>query len=189
LSKQNKSFNDDLLAVDLVLRDGVKLHLKFSEKEQGENLNGTDLIPEILKKAGKGKRLVVFGTTLDVIGLAKPKLEELGVTLVTASDGFQTIEHYIEQATKYEADIYLLAMGMPKQERVAKILKQNLKSGVIICGGAIIDFMGGKVTRAPSMMRNGLEWLYRLFKEPKRLFQRYVIGNLRFLSSCLRTRF
>jgi N-acetylglucosaminyldiphosphoundecaprenol N-acetyl-beta-D-mannosaminyltransferase len=102
-----------------------------------------------------------------VIGLAKPKLEELGVTLVNVSDGFQTIEHYIEQATQYEADIYLFVMGIPKQERVAKILKQNLNSGVIICGGAIIDFLGGEVTRASSIMRNnGLEWLYRLFKVP-----------------------
>lgn len=131
-----------------------------------------------------------MGTTLDVIGLAKPKLEELGVKLVNVSCGFQTIEHYIEQADKYEADIYLLALGIPKQKRVAKILKQNLNFGVITCGGAIIDFMGGKVTRVPSMMRNnGVDWLYRLFKEPRCSYQRYVKGNLRFLYSCLWTRF
>jgi exopolysaccharide biosynthesis WecB/TagA/CpsF family protein len=72
---------------------------------------------------------------------------------------------------------------MPKQEQVAAQLRKQLSNGcLIVCGGAIIDFLGGKVTRAPLWVRNwGIEWMYRLAVEPKRLFKRYVIGNPKFL--------
>lgn len=53
---------------------------------------------------------------------------------------------------------------------------------LIVCGGAILDFLGGKVTRAPRWMRRaGLEWAYRLAREPRRLWQRYLRGNPLFL--------
>ena len=53
---------------------------------------------------------------------------------------------------------------------------------LIVCGGAILDFLGGKVSRAPAWLRRlGGEWIFRLVKEPKRLFMRYVVGNPAFL--------
>ena len=58
---------------------------------------------------------------------------------------------------------------------------------LIVCGGAIIDFLGGKTPRAPLWMRQvGLEWVFRLALEPRRLFHRYVIGNPLFLMRALR---
>jgi hypothetical protein len=55
-----------------------------------------------------------------------------------------------------------------------------------VCGGAIIDFMGGKTSRAPVWMRKtGLEWVYRLMIEPRRLFHRYVVGNPVFLARAI----
>jgi exopolysaccharide biosynthesis WecB/TagA/CpsF family protein len=60
---------------------------------------------------------------------------------------------------------------------------------LIVCGGAIIDFLGGKIARAPVWMRRlGLEWVYRLVQEPGRLFRRYVLGNPLFLARALRLR-
>ncbi|HPU16845.1 MAG TPA: WecB/TagA/CpsF family glycosyltransferase, partial [Polymorphobacter sp.] len=72
---------------------------------------------------------------------------------------------------------------MPKQERVARLMKHGLHQDMAIaCGGAILDFLSGHVTRAPGWMRrSGLEWMYRLSLEPKRLFGRYVVGNPLFL--------
>ena len=53
---------------------------------------------------------------------------------------------------------------------------------LVICGGAIVDFLGGRVRRAPGWLRRlGLEWLWRLAQEPRRLFMRYVVGNPMFL--------
>jgi exopolysaccharide biosynthesis WecB/TagA/CpsF family protein len=73
-------------------------------------------------------------------------------------------------------------MGMPKQEAVAARLANSGVPCLIVCGGAILDFLGGKVSRAPQWMRRlGCEWVFRLISEPKRLFTRYVVGNPMFL--------
>jgi N-acetylglucosaminyldiphosphoundecaprenol N-acetyl-beta-D-mannosaminyltransferase len=79
---------------------------------------------------------------------------------------------------------------MPRQELVARSLRAQLDYPcLIVCGGAIIDFLGGKTARAPVWMRRlGLEWVYRLVQEPGRLFRRYVLGNPLFLARALRLR-
>jgi N-acetylglucosaminyldiphosphoundecaprenol N-acetyl-beta-D-mannosaminyltransferase len=81
-------------------------------------------------------------------------------------------------------------MGMPKQERLARRLRLELPHApAIVCGGAILDFMSGNVERAPQPMRRlGLEWLYRLCREPRRLFRRYVLGNPLFILRLVRWR-
>jgi exopolysaccharide biosynthesis WecB/TagA/CpsF family protein len=78
-------------------------------------------------------------------------------------------------------------MGMPRQEEVAILLRSALNFPcLIVCGGAIIDFMGGKTSRAPLWVRQArMEWAYRLALEPRRLFQRYVVGNPVFLARAL----
>ena len=71
---------------------------------------------------------------------------------------------------------------MPKQEAVAARLAASGVPCLIVCGGAILDFLGGKVARAPGWLRRlGGEWVFRLVKEPRRLFMRYVVGNPMFL--------
>jgi exopolysaccharide biosynthesis WecB/TagA/CpsF family protein len=79
-------------------------------------------------------------------------------------------------------------MGMPRQEEMACVLRAALTHPcLIVCGGAIIDFLGGRAPRAPVWMRRfGLEWVYRLMQEPGRLFRRYVLGNPLFLLRTLR---
>jgi exopolysaccharide biosynthesis WecB/TagA/CpsF family protein len=86
--------------------------------------------------------------------------------------------------------LIVLGMGMPRQELVACSLRAQLDYPcLIVCGGAIIDFLGGKTARAPAWMRRlGLEWVYRLAQEPGRLFRRYVLGNPLFLARALRLR-
>ena len=82
-----------------------------------------------------------------------------------------------------QPDLIVLGMGMPKQERVAHLLRSQLDHPcLIVCGGAIIDFMGGRVSRAPLWMRQlGIEWIYRFLHKPVRMFRRYVVGNPQFL--------
>src|SRR5690606_40821841 len=74
--------------------------------------------------------------------------------------------------------IIVLAMGMPKQEQVAVQLRDALNTpALLICGGAILDFAAERFPRAPLWMRRfGLEWLFRLLLEPRRLFKRYALG-------------
>ncbi|CCD00703.1 putative Glycosyl transferase, WecB/TagA/CpsF family (fragment) (plasmid) [Azospirillum baldaniorum] len=71
---------------------------------------------------------------------------------------------------------------MPRQEEVAVQLKRALDHKVLIVnGGAIIDFLAGRFTRAPAaVQRIGLEWAFRLVQEPRRLFRRYCVGAFGF---------
>ena len=185
LAWENPQFAHDLLASELVLRDGkgVEILLRRKGIAPGANLNGTDLIPEILRHHSDA-RLAVFGTREPWLGDARDRLNHGGARIVSAVDGFQGDQTYVDICNKQRPEIVLLAMGMPRQERVAQRLMQECiqRPRLIICGGAIVDFIAGRHSRAPALLRNaGLEWLYRLALEPRRLFRRYVIGNVQFL--------
>ena len=180
LAHENESFLNDLMACDYVFRDGsgMKILYKWLNKDAGLNLNGTDLIPRILDLY-KGETAALMGTREPFLGRAAEKIAARGVKVARAVDGFQPDAAY---AAHDRAAITILAMGMPKQERVAALMAANGNAGLIVCGGAVLDFMGGKVRRAPALFRKtGMEWVYRLCAEPRRMFGRYVIGNFVFL--------
>jgi exopolysaccharide biosynthesis WecB/TagA/CpsF family protein len=106
---------------------------------------------------------------------------------VETTHGFLDVTDYVKLAAAHRPELIVLGMGMPKQEEVACMLRAAVGYPcLIVCGGAIIDFMGGKTSRAPAWMRStGLEWAYRLMLEPKRLFHRYVVGNPVFIARSL----
>jgi exopolysaccharide biosynthesis WecB/TagA/CpsF family protein len=153
------------------------------------NLNGTDLIPKILGHCG-GKTIALFGTQDPYLGRARAVVASRiapGVRCITAH-GFLETASYVRLASVHRPGVIVLGMGMPKQEEVAVALRAAVGFPcLIICGGAIIDFLGEKTTRAPGWMRRaGCEWLYRLALEPRRLFRRYVIGNPVFIARALK---
>lgn len=79
-------------------------------------------------------------------------------------------------------DVIVLALGSPKSERWSLLLSDHLGGGTIIGVGAGVDFLSGHVTRAgPRMQRMRLEWLYRLYREPRRLARRYAFAAARFV--------
>ncbi|MBN1207832.1 MAG: WecB/TagA/CpsF family glycosyltransferase [Myxococcaceae bacterium] len=185
------SMLESLLRSDLLLRDGigVKLGLKAFGRPHGLNMNGTDFIPKIAR-AYKGRRAALFGTRAPWLETARQKLEAEGLVVTACHEGFSPPETYLRLATETKPELIILAMGMPKQEDIAVRLREQLSHPVLIVnGGAILDFLGGKVTRAPELMRNtGLEWVYRLYLEPKRLARRYLLGIPVFFSHVAMTR-
>lgn len=178
-------------AADVVLRDGsgVALLLRLLELEPGLNLNGTDLIPKLLA-CFAGRRIALYGTQEPYLSRARAKLLAQGGTTAgcDTAHGFLDAAQYIALAHAQRPELIVLGMGMPRQEQVALALREALAHPcLIVCGGAIIDFLGDKTSRAPRWMRRtGLEWAFRLALEPRRLFRRYVIGNPLFVSRALR---
>ena len=179
---ENKQFFDALMGADVVVRDGIGMSLLMQLLNQppGLNLNGTDLIPKVLARCN-GRPISLFGTRDPWLGQAQQAVRSRlapDSPCVTAH-GFLELSDYIKLAAKHRPSVIVLGMGMPKQEEVAVALRAALGfSCLIICGGAIIDFLGGKVPRAPNWMRRaGLEWAFRLGREPARLWRRYVVGN------------
>lgn len=179
-------FAQALTAADIIFRDGSGLAMLFKtlKLSPGVNLNGTDLIPKIIQQFD-GQKIALFGTQQPYLQHAQQQiLARLApASRILTCHGFENEAHYIELVTDFQPDLLVLGMGMPRQELVAQVLRAQMQQPcVLVCGGAIIDFLGGKVRRAPYWMRRlGVEWLYRLLQEPRRLFYRYVIGNPLFI--------
>ena len=187
---QSKKFFEALMSADIVLRDGsgMAILLRLLNQSPGLNLNGTDLIPKIMRLYA-GRQIALFGTQDPYLRRARERvMKQLAPgSVVLTTHGFRETEDYVHLAATHKPDLIVLGMGMPRQEEVASVLRHAVGYPcLIVCGGAIIDFMGGKTSRAPVWMRKtGIEWMYRLALEPKRLFQRYVVGNPVFLARAL----
>ncbi|WP_273887994.1 WecB/TagA/CpsF family glycosyltransferase [Rubrobacter naiadicus] len=98
-------------------------------------------------------------------------------------------EAVIKQINTASPDILLVGMGMPLQERWLMENWERIDARVALTGGAVFDYASGRLRRGPRLLTdNGLEWLARLFIEPRRLWRRYLIGNPLFLWRVLRQR-
>lgn len=181
-----EEFGATLWHANVVVRDGSGMSILFRalERAPGLNLNGTDLIPRLIARYD-GRTIALLGTRAPYLDQAADKVRRQLApnSTVMALDGFRPRNAYLEFAHRHRPALIVLGMGMPKQEQVAALLRAGLDHPcLIICGGAIIDFMGDRVSRAPLWVRNaGIEWIYRLLLEPRRLFERYVLGNPLFL--------
>jgi N-acetylglucosaminyldiphosphoundecaprenol N-acetyl-beta-D-mannosaminyltransferase len=79
-------------------------------------------------------------------------------------------------------DILLVAFGAPLQEKFIRKNAQKIEARVLMGVGGLFDFYSGRIARAPYWMRQlGMEWVFRLMKEPRRMWKRYIIGNPVFL--------
>jgi len=91
-------------------------------------------------------------------------------------------EKVVQEINSLKPDILIVGFGMPLQERWIRDNREKLDVGIIMTGGNCFTFLAGEESRAPKWMHeNGLEWLYRFLKEPRRMFSRYIIGNPLFL--------
>ncbi|GGJ78158.1 WecB/TagA/CpsF family glycosyltransferase [Pseudomonas matsuisoli] len=191
IAQTSASMRHHFTQMRYVLRDGigVKIACKASGKDPKANLNGTDLIPELIAylvdHSARDCQLFAMGTR-------EPWVTEGSKSLFAgrpfhAIEGHQENEVYLDFfKAHYQPGtlaVIVLALGMPRQEELASFLKQTLDVPcLLICGGAMLDFASGRFPRAPLLMRRmGLEWLFRLLLEPRRLFGRYVVGIPLFL--------
>ena len=184
-----KAMNDDyykgiLNNADLSLADGFGLILGswFLGNPLYQRVTGVDLCWKIADlSAKKGYKIFLLGSQDKFVKLAKTKLELKlkNIKIVGAESGFKDI-HNISQEENHniikkindsKAQILLVAYGAPFQEKwIYKNLKNIPKIKVAIGIGGAIDFISERVMRAPKIMRKlGLEWLWRLFIEPKRI--------------------
>src|SRR5204862_7739672 len=103
---------------------------------------------------------------LEVVGTSTPPFRELNATEVVALR---------EEIARLRPDVIWVGLSTPKQERFMAQYWRDLDAGVLIGVGAAFDFHSGRVRQAPRwIQRNGFEWLFRLFSEPRRLGPRYL---------------
>jgi N-acetylglucosaminyldiphosphoundecaprenol N-acetyl-beta-D-mannosaminyltransferase len=106
------------------------------------------------------------------------------------SAGSDENEAVLQEINTAAPDILLAGLGMPLQERWLTQNRQRLEAGVALSGGAVFDYVSGRVRRGPRLLtKSGFEWLARLLNEPRRLWRRYLLGNPLFLLRVLRQLF
>lgn len=190
VAQKNTAYRNALNAADLIFNDGIGLKIGsvLAKIQFKDNLNGTDLIPEFIKSCVQySKNIYLLGGKDDIAMKAKSELENRygNISIVGVHNGYFSDEEeklIINDLNSRNVDVLIVGMGVPKQELWITRIKGQLTSvKICIAGGAIIDFIAGNVTRAPKWMRKmQIEWFFRLLLEPKRLWKRYLIGNVQF---------
>ncbi len=157
-----------------------------------QKVSGSDLLAPLAERsAERGWRVYLLGTSeavlaeatrrlqarfarFDVVGCASP--------LVDMTAPAETRRALFEQAAATRPHLVLVALGTPKGELFAHEAREALRPAVVVGVGASLDFIAGVARRAPPWMSAaGLEWLYRLVHEPRRLWRRYLVRDPQFL--------
>ena len=179
---------------NMILADGKPLIWisKYYKKPIKEKISGSDLVPKLCEIASKKDyRVFILGGMDGVANQAKEKLEEKynGINIVgtyAPRINFEKDEKELEKINKLikkaSPDLLIVCLGCPKQEKWIYENIDKYDAKVSICAGATVDFLAGNVKRAPKWMSNhGLEWFYRFLQEPKRLFKRYFIDDVKII--------
>lgn len=176
----------------MVMNDGIGVSIaaKMMGRETfPANLNGTDLTPKILEMAAaRGWRVFVFGAAPGVAEKAAAKFATRWPDLIIAGtrNGFFTTAEepgLVRQIRDARTDVLIVGMGNPRQEKwlARHLADTGAKLGVGV--GAFLDFSAGVFPRAPLWMQKiKLEWLFRMSREPRRLWKRYLLGGPVFLA-------
>jgi N-acetylglucosaminyldiphosphoundecaprenol N-acetyl-beta-D-mannosaminyltransferase len=178
-----------VLAADVILADGMSVvwAARLLGRPLPERVTGIDLMHSLLELAdADGLRLYCLGATeavleqtLDVIRRRHP-----GAVIAGAHHGYfqpGDVPSLLEAIRHSRADILFVAMGSPAKERFLARHADVLDVPVLHGVGGSFDVLAGKVRRAPSIVQAaGLEWLWRVMQEPRRLWKRYLVTNTRF---------
>jgi len=171
---------------------GMELAALIEGQKLNHNVNGTDLFPVICAAAAaKGIRVALLGASPGIAqACADNMTQELpGLEIVSVHDGYLQADDErlaIDAINASGADILFVAKGVPMQEHWIRVHRSKLQTPVILGVGALFDFYSGAVPRAPKLWRRlRAEWAYRLLREPRRMFRRYILGNPEFLLRAL----
>lgn len=180
-------------SADRVYADGSGLAVAalLAGQPLQDNVNGTDLFPRLAADAAAaGIKIFLLGGRRGVAARARQRMNDFGIGagIVGIHHGFfaagsaeETMA--IAAVNASAADIVLVAMGVPLQDKWIAQNAARLNAPVLVGVGGLFDFFAGSVSRAPHAMRVvGCEWVWRLALEPRRMARRYLIGNARFLA-------
>lgn len=204
VARKDPAFAEALLKGDYLLPDGMSV-VKACRWLKGrsrpvERIAGWDLfVFEMERLNARGGKCFFLGSSPAVLDRIRERCAQdyPNIVVETYSPPYKPEFSAEDTAAMLAAvhaaqpDLLWVSMTAPKQE---KWTWQNWPSLQVDCHcgtiGAVFDFYAGTVKRAPLWMQQaGLEWLYRLLSEPRRMWRRYVLGNINFLWHCLREAF
>lgn len=179
---------------DLTLVDGKPLVwiAKWHKHPVKAKISGSDLVPELCKVAAeKGYSIFILGGAEGVAEKARKNLQEdyKDIRIVGTYSppfGFEKDDVELKKINTVISDVHpdlvIACFGCPKQEKWIYENYKKYEGTVSICAGATVDFLAGNMNRAPGWMADhGLEWIYRLIQEPRRLFKRYLVDDVKII--------
>jgi N-acetylglucosaminyldiphosphoundecaprenol N-acetyl-beta-D-mannosaminyltransferase len=199
VAQEDEEMRDAVCGSTLTVPDGMPL--VWAAKLLGEDLDDRVYGPELMlrhceRSRDKGHRIFLYG------GRDQGSLAQLALNLRMRFPGIQIVggysppfrpltdaeeERIAEQINSARADVVWVGIGVPKQEKWMARMRDRVEAPVMAGVGAAFDFHAGRVSMAPGWMQDrGLEWIYRIAQEPRRLLPRYLIHNPRFVSRIAR---
>jgi N-acetylglucosaminyldiphosphoundecaprenol N-acetyl-beta-D-mannosaminyltransferase len=190
VSRRDAQLRSDLQSAHLVVADGMPVTwlAKLAGAVRTRRVAGVDFVMELCKIGGQagGLRLAMYGSTEAIAHAAAAHIERMcpGVTITAViCPPFRKLDSaetavVVSHLQKSDPEVVLVALGCPRQERFAAELAELVPGKTWLGVGGTFDFFAGRRTRAPrAAQRAGLEWLFRLAQEPRRLAGRYLLRD------------
>ena len=198
--KINQMYQDEALRqvvnrCGIIHADGISIVLasRFLKKPLPERIAGIDLMERLTQQsAEKGYSIFLLGAAQQVVEQTRKALLEQypGLRIVGIHNGYFQEEDWPQiSRILAEANPHLVFVGItsPQKEHIIAYLQQEGHQCVFMGVGGSFDVLSGEKRRAPLWLRRiGMEWLFRLIQEPKRLMKRYLVGNILFLYAVCR---
>lgn len=186
----NAGYRQDLANFDWLFIDGIGMRIAGNALHQPvrANVNGTDLFRPLCKMLARTQRAIYLLGAKPGVATATAQWAAQhypGLRIAGSHHGYFQDDYLpaiLADIRQSRADVLLVAMGAPKQE--AWIRQHFSATGVRVAigVGGLFDYYAKRIPRAPPWMRRcGMEWVFRLVQEPRRLWRRYLLGNIIFL--------
>jgi N-acetylglucosaminyldiphosphoundecaprenol N-acetyl-beta-D-mannosaminyltransferase len=196
VSQHDEEMRRAVTGSTLTVPDGMPL--VWAANLLGESLHNRVYGPELMDRycarcAERGHRVWLYG------GRDQGSLMQLALNLRRRHPGIEIVGGYsppfrqltgeeedaiVEQINEAQADVVWVGVGVPKQEKWMAHMRERLDAPVLCGVGAAFDFHAGRISQAPTWMQErGLEWIYRIAQEPRRLLPRYLSYNPQFLAA------
>lgn len=190
-AQSDPALREAISSADLVTADGVPVvwAARLLGHDVPGRVNGTDLMEALLGRAEeRGYGVYLFGSSEDVLASARAEVERRHprLLLTGTQSGYFGPEEEAQIVARIAAarpDILFVALTTPEKELFQTRHREALGVPFTMGVGGSFEVLAGQRRRAPRWaQRNGLEWLFRLAQEPRRLARRYVVGNARFIA-------
>ena len=185
VAQRDPQYREVMNQLDLVVPDGFPLYLlcRYFGAKLTERTYGPELMRRTIERGSSHLRHFILGGSEDALRLCFTRFDSLraGGIVGTYSPPFgdtsaEEAERIRERITRSGANVVWVCLGSPKQEHWAIENRALLPGCVLVAVGAAVDFLAGTKRQAPPwMQKSGLEWLFRLLTEPKRLWRRYLL--------------
>lgn len=194
-AQKDQALRESIVHCDIINADGqaVVWASKILNMPLPERVAGIDLMQNLTELASKKKyRIYFLGSKENVLNKVVEKYsEQFGAEIIAGCQHgyFSKEEEFqvVQEIAKSKPHILFVAMTSPKKEIFLNTYKEYIQAPFIMGVGGSFDVVSGFVKRAPQWMQDfGLEWLYRVYQEPKRMWKRYLFTNTTFILLLLR---